>query len=1114
MHARMVFKGNWAFMSQVIKLFVSCHKSGIYIPPNKLLAPIQVGTKLAQSRLPMMMHDDEGNNISEKNRSYCELTGQYWAWKNVDADFFGFFHYRRYFNFSNVEYPIHHEPFIFGDVVFDRNDDETLQKISFSEEVMREVIESYDFISPTPIQTPDGLNAYEQYRLSYGHHIEDLDMVLSIIEKKYPEIWPSAQKYMSQSSLYVCNMFIMKRELFYKYSSFLFDVLKQHEALCDMSHYSPTGRRVSGYLGERLCGIYLTYLYDRGYRGHDLQRVYFRNTDGTSTCSKTQDHCISSSSKKHNVHFGLTTRGTGKIYAEVLYDCDLRSKKVEAFSKIKDGKRVPAKIIWNKTKCILVLAVLSVGQTATVNIFDENNELLGSFSRKFAPIYTKMRSEGNTLTRLKLVKKIRNCDDQPLPDDVRVFVDQIIPENDQVDIIHGSVILPPVESDHKQASDFFEIVALGMKGEQVSTEDWICLDDKRGLSSAYPNYYCRHISYSLKIRHSPSFLIWVRPSSRDFQDGFTCMEWFRVRDMRMTWKVSTTPACDSRDYDDWYIKNHRASQAALELQRNRIFKQTPLFSIVVPLYKTPLSFFKEMVESVEAQTYSHWELVLVNASPDEEGLAEAVRKSCTSDVRIRSISLDRNFGITENTNEGIRISKGDFICFLDHDDILEPDTLYWYASAVNVNSDIDLLYCDEDKLCDGRFINPFFKPDWNPDLLLGMNYVCHFLVVRKSLVDEIELPSSECDGSQDYNMTFQIGEKARSIKHIPRVLYHWRVHEHSTALRATQKNYALETSRHVIQAHLDRCKISGKVIDSPIAKRRFLVDYDLKQEPLVSIIIPNKDSVPILNRCLVSIERHTTYKNYEIVIVENNSNQKITNEYYEEIQREDSHIRVVTLLGMESFNFSKIINYGVNHARGKYILMLNNDTEVITPNWIEQLLGPCMRKDVGVTGAKLLFPDGTTQHAGVTFNHEGPCHLSYLRPRKDGGNFESTLLARDVSAVTGACLLISKQLFDRVGGMDEQLAVNYNDIDLCLKIRSLELQIVFCPTAELFHFESVSRGHDTMGDSALRFRKEKGLFMQRWPQVYEEGDPCGNPNLAQGNIYEILNPNPKKEFVE
>ena len=283
---------------------------------------------------------------------------------------------------------------------------------------------------------------------------------------------------------------------------------------------------------------------------------------------------------------------------------------------------------------------------------------------------------------------------------------------------------------------------------------------------------------------------------------------------------------------------------------------------------------------------------------------------------------------------------------------------------------------------------------------------------------------------------------------------------------------------------------------------------------MVSIIIPNKDSVSTLNRCLVSIERHTTYKNYEIVIVENNSNQKITNEYYEEIQREDSHIRVVTLLGMESFNFSKIINYGVNHARGKYILMLNNDTEVITPNWIEQLLGPCMRKDVGVTGAKLLFPDGTTQHAGVTFNHEGPCHLSYLRPRKDRGNFESALLARDVSAVTGACLLISKQLFDRVGGMDEQLAVNYNDIDLCLKIRSLELQIVFCPTAELFHFESVSRGHDTMGDSALRFRKEKGLFMQRWPQVYEEGDPCGNPNLAQGNIYEILNPNPKKEFVE
>jgi len=1093
-------------MSLSIKLFVSCHKPGIRVPSNPLLVPIQVGTQLAQKRLPMMLHDDEGDGISEKNSSYCELTGQYWAWKNAVADYYGFLHYRRYFNFSDTEYPIHHEPFIFGEVVFDRNDEESLRKIAFDEKSMREIIESHDFIAPVPIATPDGVSVYEQYRLSSGHHIEDLDTVLSIIEDAYPEIWPSALKYMSQTALYACNMFVMKRNLFKQYSNFLFDVLGRHELLCDTSHYTAVGRRVSGYLGERLCGIYLTYLYDCGYHGCDLQRVYFRDTDIGQKADTTP---VPSQASQREIRFGMVTRGNEKIYSAISLPLEFHGKKAVAYAETEAGIHVPAKVVITHDDSVLVLSILGVVQVATVRILDEDGTVLVSARRRFPPVRTRVMSQGNTLVRSGAVNQIRNCDEHALPGDVKVTITQIIPDDSQTDIIHGTIIIPL--ADITQSNDLSEIVAIGSDGNTISRGDWICLDDELIESPSCRDSYCRRLSYSLRVAKVPSFSVWAHFSGSEHQDGFTCMGWSHARNLRGTWKAITTPACDSKYYEKWYLEKHRASEATLSIQRRWHSDSAPLFSIVVPLYKTPLSFFKDMVASVTSQTYARWELILVNASSDDTGLTGAVSDYCASDQRIKNVSLDGNRGITENTNEGIKVASGDFVCFLDHDDVLEPDALYCYASAIETNPDIDLLYCDEDKLANGHFVNPFFKPDWNPDLLLGMNYVCHFLTVRRDIVDVLDPAGSEYDGSQDYHMTFRVGEKARSVCHIPRVLYHWRVHEHSTAMSASQKDYTLETSRRAVQTHLDRCCIPGKVVDSPLSPRRFVVEYDLSEKPFVSIVIPNKDSIPVLNRCLVSIRRRSTYQNYEIVIVENNSMDEKTFDYYESVQSADSRIRVVTLTGMQSFNFSRIINYGVSQAKGSYILMLNNDTEVVSPDWIEQLLGPCTRKDVGATGAKLFFPDGTIQHAGVTFGLDGPCHISYLRPRRDGGNFESTLLARDVSAVTGACLLVRRDVFDKVGGMDEDLAVNYNDIDFCLKILGNNLHVVFCPTAELLHFESVSRGSESEGMKALRFRTEKGLFMKKWPRVFEEGDPCGNPNFELGNIYEVLNQNPRRE---
>lgn len=1097
-------------MSCDIKIFVSCHKSGIYVPNNPLLQPIQVGTAFANP-MESMLHDNSGDNISEKNRSYCELTAQYWAWKNVEADYYGFFHYRRYFNFSNVELPIHHEPFIFGDVVFDRNDDETLRTLAMDSENMTKIIESHDFIAPMPVQAVDDVNVYEHYAKSSGHHIEDFDTVLDIIRVKYPEIWPSAQKYIKGKKLYACNMFIMKRELFQKYSEFLFDVLSIHEKLRDFSHYSPVARRVSGYLGERLSGIYLTYLYDQGLNGLDLQRVYFKNTDTEKSIMKEE---YGAGNLLETVHFKTVTRGNGKIYvalrgAEKLVHNEDAMYVAESITEA--GDVVPTKILRHGDFDVLILPLLLNSQIATVKVVNREGRVLFVGSHEFDPKKTKFESQKNTLLKNKVALTIRNCDAGPRLDDTRVVIDDIVDDVNGDVLVRGRTTI--VLNDSIRDDDFVTFDTADSLGRPLTRGQWTCLGDEVRVLKNLPSTRIRVITFSIRIPHSDSFLVWVKFPDSDVADGFAHLDTYHVHEKRVEWLARIQPACAAGDYNDWFQLVHRTSKLEMNLQRKQHFAIAPKYSIIVPLYKTPIEFFKDMANSVLDQTYPNWELLLVNASPEDAGLQQKVAQLCRYDHRVKEIPLEKNKGITLNTNAGITAASGDFLCFFDHDDVLELDALYRYTEAINKRPDTDLLYCDEDKLQDGRYREPFFKTEWNPDLLLGMNYVCHFLTVRKSIMDKLSLPGREYDGSQDYHMTFRIGEQARHVHHEPRVLYHWRVHDHSTAKRADQKDYALETSRQAIETHLNRIGVDGTVQDSPLSARRFEVNYAICGNPMVSIIIPNKDAIKTLHQCLSSIRKFTTYTNYEIVIVENNSTNPDTFKYYQAVQKDWDKVRVVTLQGMESFNFSRIINYGVAQSKGDYVLMLNNDTKVITPDWIEKMLGRCQRTDVGIVGVKLLFPDDTIQHAGISFGPDGPGHLYYQTPRSYGGNFEATLLDRDMGAVTGACLMLSRRTFDSVQGMDENLAIDYNDVDLCLKVAQMGQRIVFCPTVELYHFESVSRGAETDGKKAEHFRMERGLFMRKWPEVFTvETAPFENPNMVFGNIYQQLNRTPKQDL--
>lgn len=1097
-------------MPQDIKLFISCHRNDVAIPDIDLVHPIQVGTAFGKARFEGMLHDDEGDNLSAKNKSYCELTGQYWVWKHVDADYYGFLHYRRYFNFSSKTFPEHHEPFIFDDVVFPANDRRALEEIAFDEATIRRVIGSHDFIAPVPVEAPNGATVYEQYRDSVGHHIEDLDTVMGIVEHRYPEIWESAKKYFAQTKSYVCNMFVMKKELFDEYSAFLFDVLEQHERLCDASHYTAVGRRVAGYLGERLCGAYLTYLKDKGYNGCDLQRVYFREQSVASAApadAKPADG---------DVKLDTVTRGSGKLYARLATPVDARSvARAVATSRTDEGRALPAKVVESHGGLVLVVPLASVSQSVEVTLLSADGATLCRGSAVIHPGSTTLRARANTLLKRSVVDEIRNCDKEFLPGDTRVVVSDLVPEDDHLSIGGGVTsrlargfvtYVRPAGS----PMEFVELSAVDGAGGNVGMGGWICMGDECAPLPDCPGFEQRTIQFTVRVQPVDSFTVWARFPDGERQDGFFGMESFAAEGMEEAWRRLTCPACDDENYGDWYVRCHRASQAELALQRERGFEGGPVFSVIVPLYKTPTSYLHEMAQSVLGQTYGAWELVLVNASPEDEGLRRDVEALCASDGRIRAVTLEKNLGITENTNAGIAVSTGDFLCFLDHDDVLEPDALFCYARSLEDHPDIDLFYCDEDKLLDGEFVSPFFKPEWNLELLLGMNYVCHFLAVRKRLVDEMPRPDSALDGSQDYNMALAIGERARRVCHVPRVLYHWRIHENSTAQRAEQKSYALESSRLAVQRHLERRGIKAAVRDSQLSPRRFTIDYERDRDPLVSIVIPNKDALRVLHRCLVSLFAKTAYPNFEVVIVENNSTSPEIFSYYEALQRCESRVRVVTVEDMPSFNFSKIVNVGAAAARGEYLLLLNNDTQVISPDWLDVLVGQLMQDGVGITGAKLLFPDDTVQHAGVVFCPDGPWHLGHRMPKYARGNMESLVLRRSVGAVTGACLLISKETFERVGGMDEELSVNYNDIDLCLAVRREGLRVVFCPEAELYHYESVSRGVETSGAKALRFRTEKGRFMEKWPEVFEQGDPYESPHFEKGSIFEGLKKEPDR----
>lgn len=537
------------------------------------------------------------------------------------------------------------------------------------------------------------------------------------------------------------------------------------------------------------------------------------------------------------------------------------------------------------------------------------------------------------------------------------------------------------------------------------------------------------------------------------------------------------------------------TQQERERQENTRFRKNLTISVIVPLFNTPEPFLSEMIASVQAQTYANWELCLADGSDSAHAqVGEICEKFAQTDKRIRYQKLEKNLGISGNTNATLKMATGQYIALFDHDDWLHPCALYEVMCAI-CEKDADLIYTDEDTFKKTPFdaYQPHYKPDYAPDTLRSYNYICHLTVFRASLLRWVGGFDSAYDGSQDYDMILRLTEKAKRIVHIPKILYFWRSHAASTASDIAAKPYTLSAARRALAAHLSRVGLTGEVTDSSIPST-YHIRYALSGEPLVSILIPNKDHVADLRKCVESILEKTTYPHFEIVVVENNSTDARTFRYYRKLER-DPRIRVVTWAG--PFNYSAINNFGAEACRGEYLLLLNNDIEVITPDWLNEMLMFAQRSDVGAVGAMLYYPDDTVQHAGVILGIGGVAGHSHKYFKRGSYGYMSRMtIAQNLSCCTAACLLLRRDVWEQVGGLDENFAIAFNDVDLCMRIRKAGYLIVFTPYAELYHYESKSRGLEDTPEKQERFAGEVRRFMGKWSAELAAGDPYYNPNLT------------------
>jgi GT2 family glycosyltransferase len=555
-------------------------------------------------------------------------------------------------------------------------------------------------------------------------------------------------------------------------------------------------------------------------------------------------------------------------------------------------------------------------------------------------------------------------------------------------------------------------------------------------------------------------------------------------------------------YEKWML-NNEPNELALEQWKQSInmLDLQPKFSIVTPVYDPQLSHLKEAVESVKNQIYSNWELCIADDNSPNEEVKQYLREEAAKDPRIKVVFRESTGHIPACSNSALELSGGDYICFMDQDDLLSPDALFQMASTLNDEA-YDLIYSDEDKVDQaGKAITPFFKPQWSPHSFLSRNYIGHFVCIKENLIREVNGFREGYEGSQDYDLLLRVTELTDKIHRIPRVLYHWRMHQHSTSMDGGVKSYAYENGKKALNDALKRRGIQGEVIADQAKPGHYVIDYQLDQKPLVSIIIPTKNNASVLSVCLDSIFQKSSYQDFEVIVLSNNSDEKKLFDLFDS-WREKEKKRFRVLDQPFPFNYSKLMNNGVEESRGDYILLLNNDTEIIGSDWIECMLKHAQLADVGAVGSKMYYPDNTLQHGGVVIGLGAVAGHVFIRADKDyPGYYFNLKSVTNYSAVTAACLMVEKKKYLEVGGFDEELAIEYNDVDFCLRLLEAGYHNIYLPEVELYHYESLTRGHPHANLKTYKVHlKEVAYFQSKWNH-YIEDDPFYNPNLSRKSTF-------------
>jgi GT2 family glycosyltransferase len=575
-------------------------------------------------------------------------------------------------------------------------------------------------------------------------------------------------------------------------------------------------------------------------------------------------------------------------------------------------------------------------------------------------------------------------------------------------------------------------------------------------------------------------------------------------------RLRSLPA--SRAYRRWLKRHDALRPGDLDLIARHVanMRSRPLISVLMPVFNTPERLLREAIESVLGQLYPHWELCIADDGSSRPHVRPLLEAYVRRDGRIKVTFRGFTGHISMASNAALSLATGDFIALLDHDDLLAPHALYWIAVEIERNPDAQIVYSDEDKIDeDGERFTPYCKPDWNPQLGLSQNFVSHLGVYRRETVQALGGFRTGYEGSQDYDLMLRVSESAtpEQIRHVPAILYHWRAASGSTALSNAQKSYAWDAGRRAIQDHLQRRGVAAEVSRSRSASY-YRVHYSLPDALLkVSIIIPTRDGFDLLSRCVESLLARTTYPNYEVLVVDNGSSEPRAVAFLDSLRGRQG-FRVLSCPG--AFNYSAMNNLAFENAEGEVLCLLNNDTEVITPDWIQEMAGCLLQPGVGIVGARLLFGDGTVQHAGVLAGVGGVAnHVHAFIAQDHPGHFGRAWLAQDWSGVTGACMMIRRAVYDQLGGLDaEHLAVAFNDVDFCLRARAAGWRVVYTPYAELYHHESSTRGSDRGREKRQRAKRERDYMRKRWATELAE-DPFYNPNLSHKPPFFTLSTKPR-----